>query len=132
MATTLIYLAIHQHIQEKLYSEIREVFGDGKIEDDDINYENLGQLKYLEMVLKETLRVFTPVPISARETIEELDIGLETPLSKGTKIFLFNHVMHRRKDIWGENSDDFNPENFSQENLSKRDSYAYLPFGAGY
>lgn len=83
------------------------------------------------MVLKETLRVFTPVPISARETIEKVDLGLKTPLSKGTKIFLFNYVLHRRKDIWGENADNFNPENFSPENTSTRDPYAYVPFGAG-
>lgn len=83
------------------------------------------------MVLKETLRVFTPVPISARETIDTLDIGLKTPLSKGTKIFLFNYVLHRREDIWGKNPEMFDPENFSPESISKRDPYAYLPFGAG-
>jgi cytochrome P450 len=124
-------LAIYQDIQEKVYQEIISVFGDNEITDDDITYENLGQLKYLEMVLKETLRVFTPVPISARETIEKVDLGLNAPLSKGTKIFLFNYVLHRRKDIWGENADNFDPENFSPENSSKRDPYSYVPFGAG-
>lgn len=127
MATTLVYLAVYPDIQTKLFQEIQDIFGSST----DLNYENLSKLKYMDMVLKEILRLFTPVPISARETIDELDIGLKTPLSKGTKIFLFNYVLHRRKDIWGDNAEKFDPENFSPENISKRDPYSYVPFGSG-
>lgn len=39
--------------------------------------------------------------------------------------------LHRWKDIWGKDANEFNPEHFSEENTSKRHAYAFLPFGAG-
>lgn len=83
------------------------------------------------MVLKESLRLLTPVPISARETTDKLDLGIGKPLEKGAKIVLFNYILHRRRDIWGSRSHIFNPENFSPENVSERDPYAFVPFGLG-
>lgn len=127
VATTIVYLAIYQDVQQKVFNEICEVFKDENVE---VDYDSVGALKYLEMVIKETLRLFSPVPISVRETIEELDIGLNKPLSKGATILFFNYVLHRRRDIWGEDADKFDPERFSQENISKRDPYGFLPFGA--
>lgn len=128
VATTIIFLAIHQDIQQKVYEEICEVFCDESVE---VNYDSLGKLKYLEMVIKETLRLFSPIPISIRETIDELDIGLDKPLCKGANIFLFNYVLHRRKDLWGKDAEKFDPDRFSPENVSTRDPYCFLPFGAG-
>lgn len=127
VATVIIYLAIHQDVQQKVYEEICEVYPDESIE---VDYDNVGALKYLEMVVKETLRLFSPIPISSRETIDELDIGIDSPLSKGASIFFFNYILHRRRDIWGEDADKFDPERFTPENVSKRDPYGFLPFGA--
>ena len=145
VATALIYLAIYQDIQQKVYDEICEVFPDDSVE---VNWETVGQLKYLEMVMKgetklpdchnkalffgisEILRLFSPIPISIRETIDELDIGVGKPLKKGANIFIFHYVLHRRRDIWGDDADKFDPERFSPENTSKRDPYCFLPFGA--
>lgn len=128
VATTIVFLSIYPEVQQKVYEEICQVYNDDAIE---IDNDNLGQLKYLDMVIKETLRLFSPIPISARETIEELDIGLDKPLSKGANIFLFNSVLHRREDIWGADANKFDPERFSPENVALRDPYSFLPFGAG-
>lgn len=127
VATIIVNLAIHKDIQEKVYEEICEVYHDDSIV---VDYDNVGSLKYLEMVVKETLRLFSPIPISIRETIDELDIGLESPLKKGATIFIFNYVLHRRRDIWGADADKFDPMRFTPENVSKRDPYGFLPFGA--
>jgi cytochrome P450 len=80
--------------------------------------------------LPEILRLFSPIPISIRETIDELDVGVGKPLKKGAKVFIFHYVVHRRKDIWGDDADKFDPERFSPENTAKRDPYCFLPFGA--
>lgn len=127
VATIIIFLAINQDVQQKVYDEICEVYSDESIV---VDYDNVASLKYLEMVVKETLRLFSPIPISARETIEELDLGLGKPLMKGASIFIFNYVLHRRRDIWGQDADKFDPERFTPENISQRDSYGFLPFGA--
>ena len=128
MATTLLQLAINQHFQQKAYEEIVDVFGDST---ENIDYDKLNACRYLEMVLKEVLRLFTSVPIFQRETIDKLDIGIGKPLEKGAKIIIFNYILHRRQDLWGENSEAFDPENFSPERTAERDPYCYLPFGAG-
>lgn len=127
VATTIVYLAINQDVQQKLYDEICEVYSDESVE---VDYDNIGSMKYLDMVVKESLRVFSPIPISIRETIDELDVGLDKPLSKGAQIFFFNFVLHRRRDLWGDDADKFDPERFSPENVSQRDPYCFLPFGA--
>lgn len=127
IATTIVYLAIYKDIQQKVYDEICQVFSDESVE---VNHDTMGSLKYLDMVIKESLRLFSPIPISIRETIDELDIGLDQPLAKGASIFIFNYVLHRRRDLWGDDADKFDPERFSPENVSQRDPYCFLPFGA--
>lgn len=127
VATALIYLAMYPEIQQKVYEEICEVYPDESVE---VDCDNVGSMKYLEMVIKETLRLFSPIPISIRETIEELDIGLNKPLAKGAQILILHYVLHRRRDIWGNDADKFDPERFTPENMSKRDPYGFLPFGA--
>lgn len=125
MAACVLFLAINQEIQTKVYDEILEICQD----DQSIDYERLNELKYLEMVLKETLRLFSPIPIFIREAIDDCDVGTGKTLKRGTKVFILNHIIHRRKDIWGENCSRFDPQNFSAENCSRRDPYSFAPFG---
>lgn len=127
VATIIVYLAIFQEIQQKVYDEICEVFTDDNVP---IDYDNISSLKFLEMVYKETLRLFSPIPISGRELVDDLDMGFGEPLKKGANIFIFQYVLHRRRDIWGKDADKFNPERFSPENCATRDPYCFLPFGA--
>lgn len=51
-------LAMHEAVQHRIVDEINEVFGEYK--DLIIDYEKLSELKYVEMVIKETLRLFSP------------------------------------------------------------------------
>lgn len=46
-------------------------------------------------------------------------------------ILVVIYTLHRRKDIWGENADEFNPDNFLPENEEKRSRYSYIPFSFG-
>lgn len=51
-------LAMHENVQHRIVEEINKVFGENK--DLIIDYEKLSELKYVEMVIKETLRLFSP------------------------------------------------------------------------
>lgn len=51
-------LAMHENVQQRVLEEINEVFGPNK--DFIIDNEKLSELKYVEAVIKETLRLFSP------------------------------------------------------------------------
>lgn len=54
-----LMLAMHDSVQQRIVEEINEVFG-GEYKDLIANYEKLSELKYVEMVIKETLRLYSP------------------------------------------------------------------------
>lgn len=124
---TLLMLAIFPDIQEKAYREIVEIFETDNIE---FNIDTLGKLKYTEQVLKETMRLLNIVPFITRTSSTDIELdGMTIP--KGLTMFIPLNVIHRREDIWGENPDKFDPENFSPKNMEKRHPFAFIPFSMG-
>lgn len=65
-------LAMNPDVQEKVVQELREVYDST---DESIDYDSLNKLVYLDLVLKETLRLFPVLPIGARITSGEVQIG---------------------------------------------------------
>ncbi|XP_060079009.1 cytochrome P450 4F6-like [Ylistrum balloti] len=111
--------------QEKLYQELCDVTGDRKY----IEWEDLGKLQKMSMVLKETLRLYPPGPSTSRCLTKPLEIeGVTLPV--GTSIMVNFMCIHLRPDIFP-NPTEFRPERFLPENTEKRHPYAFLPFSAG-
>ncbi|XP_039435529.1 probable cytochrome P450 313a4 [Culex pipiens pallens] len=125
VSTTLLLLAMYQDVQERLFQEIRDT-----LPNDFIEYEDLAKLTYLDMVLKETMRLIPVVAVVARENEKEIQIG-EYTIPANTQIVVPIIKVHRDKNIWGERADEFDPENFSPENCVKRHPYAFIPFSGG-
>lgn len=70
----LLYnLAKHQDVQQKLYEEIVEVLGSDTETSYSVN--DLSNFKYFELVIKESLRLYTPVPIIGRYLREDVEIS---------------------------------------------------------
>lgn len=126
-AFTALLLAMHPEVQEKLFHEISEVFAASETE---ISEENLRKLKYLDQVINESMRLLPPVPLIGRETIEELELG-ELVVPKGVTLLVNFFNLHRRKEFWGEDADDFNPDRFLPENEANRHSHCFIPFSKG-
>ncbi|XP_038118460.1 cytochrome P450 4c21 [Culex quinquefasciatus] len=128
IANACLLLALHPDVQNKLHSEITQIFPDAH---PDISPQSLSSLHETESFLKELLRLYPIAPIIARETGESFELdGVRFP--KGT-IFLLNfYQLHRRQDLWGADSTRFNPDRFSGERSKEpQHSFAYLPFSGG-
>ncbi|KAL0132791.1 hypothetical protein PUN28_000482 [Cardiocondyla obscurior] len=68
----LFLLGNNPEHQEKVHEELEEVFGNS---DAPITVKDLPQLKYLDRVIKETLRLFPSVPLIMRQLTEEVKLG---------------------------------------------------------
>ncbi|XP_032519320.2 cytochrome P450 4C1-like [Danaus plexippus] len=123
----LLLLGQHSEAQDKVYNELRDIFGDSLRSP---TKEDLNKMEYLERVIKETMRLYTVVPIIGRETQKEIKLSKCTvPAGVGCAVLLF--VMHRSKRIWGSDADTFNPDRFLPENSAKRHPCSYIPFSYG-
>lgn len=126
-AFTLLLLAIHQNVQERVCVEIREAFPKS---DFVVDPESLTKLTYLDMVIKESMRLLPPVPLIGRQTIEDFELN-DIVVPKGVTLLINFFSLHRKKDLWGADADDFNPDRFSSVNEAQRHSYSFLPFSEG-
>ncbi|KAF2878640.1 hypothetical protein ILUMI_27529 [Ignelater luminosus] len=127
MTFALYSLSKNPDIQEKVVEELRSIFGDDK--DRPVTLSDLQEMKYLEAVIKETLRLYPSVPFYSRDVHEDFEYE-GTTVPKGTSLLLFVFGLHRDPDTFPD-PERFDPERFSQENLRGRSPYAYVPFSAG-
>ncbi|TVQ54809.1 MAG: cytochrome P450 [Rhodobacteraceae bacterium] len=82
---------------------------------------------YAEQVLQETLRLYPPVGLLARNVLAEDRLYDRTILPNDT-VFLNIYALHRHR-LWWAKPDVFDPDTFAPE--KPRDRWLHLPFGAG-
>ncbi|KAF2895541.1 hypothetical protein ILUMI_10635 [Ignelater luminosus] len=123
----LYHLSKYPEVQEKAVNELRSIFADNK--DGSPTYQDLQNMKYLEMVIKESLRLYPPVPAYAR-VLEETVKYDGSILPKGLTLMVLSHGLHRNTNVFPD-PEKFDPERFSPENSAGRSPYAYVPFSAG-
>lgn len=96
-----------------------------------VTFADTIQMNYLERVIKETLRLYPPVPIIARKVNKDVKLASGPyTIPSGTTVVVGQFAVHRRADIYP-NPEKFNPDNFLPEKVSKRHYYSYIPFSAG-
>lgn len=124
----LSMMGVHQHIQDRVIQELDEIFGDS---DRPATFADTLEMKYLERCLMETLRMYPPVPIIARELQQDVKLAscdLVIPAKCTTVIGTFK--LHRRPEIYN-NPEKFDPDNFLPERTANRHYYSFIPFSAG-
>lgn len=120
-------LCRNKDIQEKLYKETIEVFGDDLAAE--VTLKQLESAEYLDMFCKETLRKYPSAPMISREIIEPLKLGeFEIPI--GTSVILLIYSMQRTPKHFADPLK-FDPERFSPDNKDSTSEYAFATFGHG-
>lgn len=126
MTLTWVFYALSQHpdVLAKVQAET-----DAALAGRTPTLRDLDKLPYGEMVIKEAMRLYSPVPGVNRQAIEDVEISGYT-IAKGTEVSIYMWAMHRSASLYA-NPLEFDPERFSPENEKQIPRYAYLPFGAG-
>lgn len=126
--TFILYnIAKYPDIQKRMYDEIVEVVGPDHTE---LTLHTLNELRYLDLVIKESLRMFPPVPMIARHATERAEIE-GTVIPVGTIVGVDIFEMHRDSDYF-EDAETFNPDRFDVvRETGKSNPFTYIPFSAG-
>lgn len=111
---------------QKLRDEVRQVT-QGK---SDVTEDDLEHMPYLKAVLKESLRLHSPVPLLPREAMKDTKV-LGYDVAAGTQVFVCPWAISRDPTIW-ENPEEFRPERFSDSSVDYKGlHFELIPFGAG-
>nr|KYP40173.1 Cytochrome P450 71A1 [Cajanus cajan] len=121
-------LVRHPRVMENLQNELKNVVGINTMVDE----TDLTKLSYLDMVVKETLRLHPVVPLLApHESMEDIVIeGYH--IKKKSRIIINAWAIGRDPKAWSENAEMFYPERFLNSNIDfKGQDFQLIPFGSG-
>lgn len=121
----LYLLSQHPDIAMRVYKEIDDAIKSNR----DLDYDDLDKLDYFSMVLKESMRKYSPAPYAAREIQQELEIGGYVIPAKATILYPI-YAVHKNPKYW-QNPEKFDPDRFSESNIKNIHELAYIPFGFG-
>ncbi|XP_059052593.1 cytochrome P450 4c3-like [Achroia grisella] len=129
IAYTLVLLGVHQDAQQRVLQEQEEIFDKSKR---GVNKGDLQRMHFLERVVKESMRLYTVVPLIARNVHENIHLpGCGATLPAGTGAVVAAFAMHRSEAIWGPTANEFDPDRFLPERSVGRHPAAFVPFSYG-
>ncbi|QRW21078.1 cytochrome P450 family protein [Rhizoctonia solani] len=108
LARTIHFLAEHPHIQDQLREELQAARAD---------LRDCDTLPYLDAIVRETLRLFPPVPTIERYASKDWVVPLRYPtqdnerqiyIEKGTRLLL--SLSRANRYTWGDDAEEFRPE----------------------
>ena len=124
---TIYLLGKHPEVLSKLQEEVDNVLS--SVNDQFISYEHLKDLHYMNLVLKESMRLYPPVPVLGRKTDTDYIVDNKV-IPKGVDVLIVVHFIHRNPEVWPD-PNKFDPHRFQLDQTSKRSPFAYIPFSAG-
>ncbi|KAK7059973.1 cytochrome P450 [Favolaschia claudopus] len=129
-------LAEHPDMADRLRKEVLEVVGSARMP----TYDDVRGMKFLRAFINETLRLYPPVPFDSRTSktatvwpaLKPGDKPLYVTPNSRVRYCVF--LMHRRKDLWGPDALEFDPDRFLDDRVRKYltpNPFIFLPFNAG-
>lgn len=135
LSTITYFLAHNPEVQEKLYREVQAIAQYSPTADGKkvvfFNYESLTSCEYLDAVISEGLRRFSPVVTTTREAKKDYFIEkYNVHVPKGMHVNLGMYAMHMDPELWKE-PEKFNPDRFMPGQKEKIVPGSYAPFSMG-
>ncbi len=95
-----------------------------------LDHDDLGKMEVMDRVMKESLRLLSPVHLIPRKTVKAVEFqGYTIPAN--IYVILSPNVTHHMREWWP-NPRHFDPDRFSPErNEHKKHPYQFVPFGGG-
>jgi cytochrome P450/NADPH-cytochrome P450 reductase len=121
-------LATRPDVEEKVTAEIDGITGGDP--DYDLRYDDLMSLTYTTQFIKETLRIYPPMPITIRRSLKDGLLG-RYRIRKGDIILIGTLAAQRDPRYWGADADRFDPDQFAMEKVVDRPRHAFIPFSIG-
>ncbi|XP_055589829.1 cytochrome P450 9e2-like [Uranotaenia lowii] len=125
-------LCINPEIQQKLFEEIEET--DRQLNGQQLTYEVLQKMIYMDMVVSEVLRKWPPAVVADRYCVKDYTYqdtsGTRFLIEKGRSLWLPIVAIHQDPKYYAE-PEKFDPERFNAQNRTRITPGTYLPFGIG-
>ncbi|KAJ0241957.1 hypothetical protein HA466_0212990 [Hirschfeldia incana] len=128
LAWAMTELIRNPRVMNKVQDEIRTTLGDKK---ERLTEDDLSQLHYFKLVVKETLRLHPAAPLLLpRETMSEIKIqGYDIPAKSQMIINVYS--IARDPKVWT-NPNEFSPDRFLESSIDYKGlDFELLPFGSG-
>uniref|UniRef100_A0A9L0IZW1 Uncharacterized protein n=1 Tax=Equus asinus TaxID=9793 RepID=A0A9L0IZW1_EQUAS len=128
LAWVLYNLARHPEHQERCRQEVRELLRDR--EPKEIEWDDLAQLPFLTMCIKESLRLHPPVTMVSRCCTQDIVLPDGRVIPKGVICLISIFGTHHNPSVWPD-PEVYDPFRFDPENTKERSPLAFIPFSAG-
>jgi cytochrome P450 len=124
LSWTWYLLAQYPEVEEKLWSELRQVLNGRKP-----TAQDLSKLPYTGRVVKEAMRLYPPAWAIVRKSLQHCEIGgYQVPA--GSTVMMNQWVMHRDPRYYDQ-PERFHPDRWLDERAKAIPKFAYFPFGGG-
>ncbi|XP_029387317.1 cytochrome P450 4F4 isoform X3 [Mus pahari] len=124
----LYNLARHPEHQERCRQEVQELLRDR--ESTEIEWDDLAQLPFLTMCIKESLRLHPPVTVISRRCTQDIVLPDGRVIPKGVICIINIFATHHNPTVWPD-PEVYDPFRFDPENIKDRSPLAFIPFSAG-
>ena len=118
-------LSQNPEVERRLHEEVDAVLGGGRLP----AAEDFAALRYTEMVVAETMRLYPPAWAIGRLAVEDHEVG-GYRVPRGSLVLVCQYVMHRDARFFPD-PERFDPERWTPEAKAARPQFSYFPFGGG-
>lgn len=137
IAISLVMFQLARH--PEVYAQVRAEVSEKGLKDG-MTYEALKNLRYVNAVINETLRLHGPTGHALRDVLSDTvlprgggpDGHQPIFVPRGSAVVVHMHALQRNHAAWGDDADSFRPERWLEDSkASQRRGWEYLPFLGG-